>query len=464
MIAGMAEQMKELGNPGGIVANSEGKGARAFVVEPLEINPDLAFPNSIPVFDEMRRTNGQVGSTLRAMTMPIISARWDLLTDGIRPEVADMVRAEVGLTAVGEATARRRRQGIMFKSHLKDALLCLPFGFMPFEQVYEPGPPMPGQESSGLSTVLHLRKLAPRLPRTITNIHVGRDGGLAGVSQAPLEGDKDVFIPVEQLVMYTLEKEGADWSGTSILRTAYKHHMINNKLHVLAAQIVERNGMGFPDLEYDPKSLPKDEADALVSNIRAGAKAGMSRPVGTNFKLIGVTGTTVDPLPLIQHHDQMTSKSMLAMFLDLGHDAGARSLGETFLQVFNDSLQAVADMFAETFTEHVIRDLVELNFGPEEPYPTLTPGDLSANKAITSTALKELIDAGAIQPDAPLEAQQRAQNGLPPLDPATVREAPAKAHTATTPDTALSAPSGDNLDRANQLMARLIELKGGTHV
>ncbi|MGL3805857.1 phage portal protein family protein [Paeniglutamicibacter sp. R2-26] len=453
----MADQIKELGNPGGIAANSEGKGAKAYVVEPLELNPDLAFPNSIPVFDEMRRTNGQVGSTLRAMTMPIISARWDLLTDGIRPEVAEMVRAEVGLTKVGEATARRRRQGIVFKKHLKEALLCLPFGFMPFEQVYEPGPPMPGQENSGLSTVLHLRKLAPRLPRTITNIHVGRDGGLAGVSQAPLEGDKDIFIPVTQLVMYVLDQEGADWSGTSILRTAYKHHMINNKLHVLGPQIVERNGMGVPVLK-GAASLPDDEKTRILSGLRAGALSHAFIPADSDLDLKGVTGSLVDPLPWIQHHDQMTSKSMLAMFLDLGHDAGARSLGETFLQVFNDSLQAVADMVAETFTEHVIRDLVELNYGPEEPYPTLTPGDLSANKAITSTALKELIDAGVIQPDAPLEAQQRAQRGLPELDPATVRAAPAKTPTAAAPAASLSAP-GAAMERASELVARLAALQ-----
>ena len=458
----MADMSKELGTPGGITLESSGGGAKSFVVEPLEINPDLAFPNSIAVFDEMRRTNGDVGSTLRAMIMPIISARWDFLTDGCRPEVINMVRAEVGLTAVGEATARRRRQGIVFKTHLKEALLCLPFGFMPFEQVYEPGPPMPGQESSGLSTVMHLRKLAPRLPPTITQIHVGRDGGLAGVSQTPLEGDKDIFIPVDQLVMYTLEKEGADWSGTSILRTAYKHHIINNKLHVLAAQIVERNGMGVPDLEYDPSRFPKEEADALVASFRAGATAGMARPVGTIFNLVGVTGTTVDPLPLIKHHEQAVAKSMLAMFLNLGHDAGARSLGETFLQVFNDSLQAVADMFADTFTEHVIRDLVELNYGPEEPYPTLTPGDLSANKAITAEALGLLIDAGAIRVDDGVEAQTRAQYGLPPMDPTTMRTTP-KTETGTQ-KTALSAAGDNNLERANQLMARLLELQGEPHV
>ena len=122
-------------------------------------------------------------------------------------------------------------------------------------------------------------------------------------------------------------------------------------------------------------------------------------------------------------------------------------------------------MFADTFTEHVIRDLVELNYGEDEPYPTLTPGDLSANKAITSAALAELMDAGAVRPDDALEAQTRAQYGLPLMDSATIRETAAKTPTAGTPapTAALSGPD-PVMDRAEALIARLAQLKGSNHV
>jgi hypothetical protein len=39
--------------------------------ETFETNPDLMWPKSIEVFDKMRREDAQVGSVLRAVTLPI---------------------------------------------------------------------------------------------------------------------------------------------------------------------------------------------------------------------------------------------------------------------------------------------------------------------------------------------------------------------------------------------------------
>lgn len=433
----------EVGTPGGIAISGDKKAVSAFVVEPLDPNPDLHFPASIPVYDEMRTTDGQVGSLLSAINLPILAARWQLTGATVRPEVMTFVRSELGLDLPDEALERRRKQGIVWLDHLETALLCLPFGFMPFEQVYEPGPPTPEQGNLGVPTLLHLRKLAPRLPRTVSQIHVGRDGGLAGISQPPLDpkAKDDIFIPVDRLVYYCHKREGADWSGRSILRTVYKNWLIGDKLLRLSAQIVERNGMGVPVVYYDDK-VSKAEAEQLGQDFRAGATASAAMPPGTKVELLGVTGQTVDPLPHMKYHDEKIAESALAMFKTLGHDAGARSLGDTFVDIFTQAVQSVADFFARVATEHVIRDLVELNFGVDEPYPVLTAGDLSANKAITTTALKELVDAGVIVPDDKLEAFMRSTSGLPVADPGTARGGAAAAGAAVD-------PADDLLKRAN---------------
>jgi hypothetical protein len=433
----------EIGTPGGIAINAESKSASSFVIEPLDPNPDLHFPASIAVYDEMRSTDGQVGSLLSAINLPILAARWQLTGANVRPEIMKFVQTELGLEVPDEALERRRGQGIVWLDHLESALLALPFGFMPFEQVYEAGPPTSEQEGIGENMLLHLRKLAPRLPRTISTIHVGRDGGLAGISQPPLDpkAKDEIFIPVERLVYYCHKREGADWSGRSILRTVYKNWMIGDKLLRLSAQIVERNGMGIPVVKYDPAQVPKTQADQIVQDLRAGATAGVSLPPGTTLELLGVTGSTVDPLPHMKYHDEKIAESALAMFKTLGHDSGARSLGDTFVDIFTQAVQSIANYFARVATEHIIRDLVELNFGPEEPYPTLTAGDLSANRAITTTALKELVDAKIIVPDEPLEAFMRSANGLPAADPDTAR---AEAAAAAGTD-----PADDLLKRAN---------------
>jgi hypothetical protein len=415
----------EVGTPGGIAISAESKTAStAFIIEPLDPNPDLHFPASIPVYDEMRTTDGQVGSLISAINLPILAARWQLQGANVRPEVMKFVTTEIGLNVADEALERARGNGIVWLDHLETALLALPFGFMPFEQVYEAGPPSPGQEDVGVPMMLHLRKLAPRLPRTVTNIFVGRDGGLAGIGQTPLDpkAKEDIFIPVERLVFYVHKREGADWSGRSILRTIYKNWMIGDKILRLSGQIIERNGMQVPVLYYGDK-LAKTEADQIVQGFRAGATAGATIPDGGGkLELIGGNSSgAADALLHMKYHDEKIAESALAMFKTLGHDSGARSLGDTFVDIFTQAVQSIANYFARVATEHIIRDLVELNFGPDEPYPTLTAGDLSANRAITTSAIKELVDAKLVIPDAPLEAFLRKTNGLPDADNGTAR-------------------------------------------
>ncbi|UAW09362.1 portal protein [Arthrobacter phage Klevey] len=473
----------ETGHPGGLAPDPADwfrpTGSSRWVIDPQDHNPDLRFPSSIKVYDEMRRTDGQIGSLLRAQTIPILKARWALSGDGVRPEVLEAVRREIGLREPGEARQRRRRHGVVLHEHLRDALLCLPLGFMPFEQVYTVAPATPEElASTGLPYIAHIRKLAPRMPSTVSQIHVGADGGLAGISQLGLDRDgwgKEIFIPVDKLVFYVLDREGADWSGVSVLRTAYKDYLIKDKLVRVNAMTIERNGMGVPVVGYDGQKVQQATADKLGRSFRAGSSAHVSLPEGATFKLQGVEGAVRDALPTIQHHNQEMSKSALAMFLDLGHDAGARSLGDTFVDFFTGSLQFVADSLAETFTEHVIRDFVELNFGPDEPYPVLSPGDLAANKEIQVESLKGLIEAGVIVPDEPLETRARADLGLPAADPATARKPEPAPAPASAPSAAPDAPAGtetppaipeapvlplsagdDHLDRAEALLQSLL--------
>lgn len=459
----------ELGFQGGYRPSWRPNGGGVYEVDPVETTPELMWPHCIPVYDAMRRTDGQVAGMLRAQTLPILAANWDLDTEGVREEVVNLVRSEIGLSEGKQARRRRRREGIVWKEHLKNALLCLPFGHMAFEQVYQVGPPTPGQENIGMDgTVVHLRKLSPRMPGTLTEIRVARDGGLAGVSQLPIELSpgqyQEVFIPVDRLVFYSLDREGADWTGTSVLRPAYKHWFIKDMLLKISAQVIERNGMGVPVMTYNDAQpgATRSEAIQVVSEFKAGASAGVVKPEGTTFELVGVSGSTADALPLINLHDQSMTKSSLAMFLDLGHDSGARSLGDTFVDFFTDSLQAVADFIAETATEHIIRDLVELNYGPDEPYPILTPGDLANNKTVTATVLASLTSAGLITADGKLEEHLRSSLNLPAADVATARPAPgAPAAGAPGKDgTILPLSEGvDPLGRAAVLLERLIELK-----
>jgi len=423
-----------------------------YVAASADPNPDLRFPQSVRTWDLMRRTDSQVGSVMRAITLPIKRARWTLNGEGCRPEVVAFVRQQLGLDSGTEGRQRRRRQGVVWAEHLRDALLMLPLGFMAFEQVYQPETGGDWGEQLGTGAALHLRKLAPRMPATVTKISVGRDGGLQSITQnaSPVDPwdmrvlmEGGVTIPVDRLVLYVNDREGADWAGTSLLRTAYRDWYLKDQLTRINAQAVERNGMGVPVITYT-QDHEKDQASQLVREFRAGATAGLALPNTMKAELLGVTGGVRDALPTIQYHDQQIAKSVLAMFLDLGHDAGARSLGDTFVDAFTDSLQAVADEIAETATEHIIRDLVELNLGPDEPYPVLEAGDLASTARLTVDALTKLTQGGLVTPDDKLEAYVRQSHGLPEADMETARvpaaEGPAAADPGAVPSVLDDAP------------------------
>ena len=461
---------KELGHPGGIQSSSFGRNT-TYEVAPLELNYELQFPQSIPIYDALRSQDGHVGSVLNAILLPITSANWDLKTDGVRQEVVDLVRNELGLPAPGEALNRRRRHGISWVEHITQAAeTTLWAGFCPFEQVYSVAPAAE-HENYGLEDVVHLRKVAQRLPRTITKIEVASDGGLKAIHQtSPLSVLDDVKIPVERLLFYVNRREGSDWSGRSMLRQAYKHWLIKDVLLRLDAQAAERNSMGIPVVYYTSEDQ-KAAAEEAVRNFRAGANAGMVLPLTCKLEVVGTSGSTLNLVDRIQYHDREISGSALAMFLDLGHDGGLGSgnIGEVHLGVFMASVQSFANQLAETATEHLVRDLVEHNFGPEEPYPSLTPGDLTANQGISISSLKELVDAGIIVPDAVLEEYIRTKNGLPSADLETARTAPAPtpapAPSSVQVNSSRPAASEDHESDMSELLEQVIKLRQrGKHV
>lgn len=381
-------------------------------VEDHEETPELRWPLSVVAFDRMRRQDAQVASVLRAVSLPVRRTAWRIDPAGARPDVVQLVADDLGLPVKGgddQAPRPRTRDRFSWDEHLRQALLFLPFGHMFFEQVYR-------IDEQGRA---RLRKLGPRMPRTIAKVQVAPDGGLVSIKQyAPGGGNGDVEIPVDRLVAYVLDREGGNWLGSSLLRPAYKHWLIKDRLLRVQAQTVERNGMGVP-IYIGQEDATKDDLDAgaeIAQSYRSGDAAGAAIPHGARLELLGVQGALPDATGPIRYHDEQIARAVLAHFLNLGTQTGSWALGSTFADFFTQSLQAVALQVADTATQHIVEDLVDLNFGPEEPAPRVTFDEIGSRQAATAAALKALFDAGAIFPDRSLEEALRQQYGLPPKD------------------------------------------------
>lgn len=227
-----------------------------------------------------------------------------------------------------------------------------------------------------------------------------------------------------------------------MLRPAYKHWKLRDQLLRLEAMVLERNGMGVPryrgsELSNDPQG-ELERGQQIASELRAGTAAGASIPAGSDLAILGVSGQLVSPREAISYHDSMMAKAVLAHFLNLEGKGGSYALAETQSDLFIQSLQTIADWVADTATQHVVEDLVELAFpGYEGTCPRVVVDPIASKKELSAADLTSLSsgDHPVIQPDKDLEEHVRRIYSLPAKRP--LREAIADGSTAAptpTPD------------------------------
>lgn len=378
-----------------------------------ENTPELQWPQSVAVYDQMRTQDSQVKSVLGAVAKPIQATGWRVEPAGARDEVVEFIAENLGLPIVGRGPlppVARMRDRFSWDEHLQHALLMLPFGYSYFEQLY--------RVEGGRAW---LRKLAPRLPKTIEFVQVAPDGGLEWIRQYATNGGTSPKIPVDRLVAYVNEREGGNWLGRSILRSCYKNWLIKDRLLRVQAQTVERNGMGIPVYEGAEGEKDLTPGRVTATKLRAGDAAGVATPYGAKLRLMGVEGDLPDADKPIRYHDEQIARGVLAHFLNLGTQTGSWALGTTFADFFTLSLQTVARLIADTATKHVVEDLVDANWGSGEAAPRIVHDEIGSHQAATAQAVKLLVDAGVITGDDVLEGALRQQYGLPPRDAATER-------------------------------------------
>ncbi|MCA1570778.1 MAG: DUF935 domain-containing protein [Chloroflexi bacterium] len=393
-------------------------GFNGLLADFLEDVPALRWPDSVAVYEKMRR-DPQITAVLAALTLPVRRATWAVDPNGAADRVTMAVAEDVGLPILGaqDDPPPTRRRGVKWPTHLRLALLKLVFGHMPFERRYDI---RDGQA--------RLVALSERMPATIASIEVNRDGSLKQIEQYPLTVEKATPIPAARLAWYANDQEGAHWQGRSLLRSAYGPWLFKHEMQRVLATSSRRFGMGIPTVTAPPGATPAQimEAQRLASAARGGEQGGAGLPSGFTYALQGMTGSTPDTLGFIKYLDGQIAKAPLAQFLELGStDTGARALGESFVDFFTLALQTLAETLADEATDYVVLDLVNLNWGEDEPAPRIVCADVGTQNQATADALAMLLNAGALSPDPELESYVRKEWSLPQrLTPAAPPPAP----------------------------------------
>jgi len=376
--------------------------------------PDLQWPAAIKVYTRMEREDSRVSSLLAAIGLPIRRTPWRIAANGARDEVVEFVSRNLGLPIHGadEPEDSGRRKGrFSFAQHLVWVLASLKYGHSVFEQVYRDG---------GDGRVW-LHKLAPRPQRTISAWNVALDGGLDSIEQmAPAStgrvfyGPSPTKIPINRLVVYSREMEPGEWVGKSVLRPSYKHWILKDEFMRVEAVAARRNGVGVP-VGTAAEGASQGDVDKLAEmaqSYRIGEHSGAGLPFGAKLELLGVKGNLPDIRGAITYHDDMIAISGLAHFLNLS-GGGSYALASVQKSTFNDAVQTEAEWVCDVTNDHVIEDLVDINFGVDEPAPRLVFDRIGSQQEVTAAALKMLVEAGLLSPDVLIEQSIRAGLGLP---------------------------------------------------
>jgi hypothetical protein len=374
---------------------------------------DLKGTERAKVFDKMWRSDTQVKMLVSAVTNPISSAQTE-----INAASSDDPEYEKHAALCRKVFF----EDLNTKHLIKMALRFVRDGYSIFEKVHKVN--MQGKVTDDDGNVLMdayigLAKLAWRSPKTIETWNFDTEKNLRSVSQQAY-GDIESYvdIPVEHLVIMTLDGDGDNYEGVSMLRPCYGNYYRKNVYQKLNAIGIEKS-MPIP-LATAPTG---SEGSSDFGNMKTVLEKFTShqanyiiKPTGWEVELSA--GTNYDPEKVessIDNEDKRMAKAFLANFLELGTggNGGAYALSNDLSDFFLGGLVQMSDIIKEAF-EEVMKELVIINFGEQEKYPTFEFIGIQdkAGKEFAEI-IKLLVESKVIIPDDDLEDHLRNRFSVP---------------------------------------------------
>lgn len=323
-------------------------------ISDTEHNPDLKGIKWFKTVDKMRKSDATVRASLRALFLPILSANW--FVEPASDDTSDKKIAEFVQDNLMNGMSRTWRE------FLQEALLYLPYGVMPFEEIYDLN--AEGQ--------IIIRKMGVRLPNTIYKWEM--ENGNNGITQQLSDGKK-ASIPIEKMTIFVNEKEGDNWWGNSVLRSAYPHWYYKTNIYKIDAMAHEKHGLGIPLVTMPPNASAEDEkkASAIAKNIRVHNQAFIKKTAGWIIEMMDQKSSTLkNPAWSIQHHNRQIVLNLLVQFLEIGSQGSSGSYAASNDQsdLFMLSEESMAVHIAECLNNYAIKRLVDFNFTVDK-YPQL---------------------------------------------------------------------------------------------
>lgn len=370
--------------------------------------------SSYLTYERMTSNDAAVDVSMRAGKAPVMGA--DFFVQPYSGETEDLEISEFVRFNLLEGMT------IPFLTVMDDILRMYEYGHSLLEPVFENRQWSPTRSGANRRNYTMLRKLAIRHPTTIKEYLYDDNGGPAGVVQTAIDASgatKDVEIPIEKLIIFTLNKRGGDITGKSLLRTSYKHWYYKDHLYKIDAIQKERHALGIPFVNLPPgfNSDDKEAAIELVKNVRANEEAGFVIPPGYEMGFARPEGGLVNVMQSVEHHNGMIMLNVMTQFLLLGiQDAGGggRATSGSHQNMYEKSLRSVGQLICQAFNLYLIPKLVGYNFDTDR-FPKMQVRNIGEGKDIQmwASAMSNLISQEAITMDLDTEQWIRAQADMP---------------------------------------------------
>lgn len=264
-----------------------------------------------------------------------------------------------------------------------------------------------------------LKKLAVRPTSTISDIQYDDHGDLLYMVQQAIGAQfksREVFLPAEKLLVFTFDQNGGDIRGESILRPAYSHWYMKQKLYAIDAVAKERHGIGVPDIELQPGFTNKDVAAGkqLGANLRTNEKAYILRTTTMKVGFAEIKTQPVNALDSAIHHDMMIMKNILVQWLNTDTSSGGRATSASMMDMFMKAMRYLGNYICEMINYYLIPPMVGYNFDVDT-FPKLCVRNIGEAKDLQmwGSAMSNLINADAIQVDDETEQFIRRVTDVP---------------------------------------------------
>ncbi len=359
------------------------------------------------IFDQMRRSDPQVKMCLASVKNPIRSATWE-----VEP-ADDSDEAKADAEFVDHVLFNDMDQ--TWIDFLGEALSMIDFGHAVFEPIHKT---VLNNQKFGAYT--GIKSLAFRSPRTLERFNLDpATGDLVSITQYAY-GDLDrlVDIPGENLIIMTLDKEGANYEGISALRPCYGPWFRKNNYLKLNAVGIEKFAIPTPLVEVPEGKQATAQFDNMIEALEhylTHQNNYLTYPAGWKVTL---NTNTYDPAKVevsIDNEDKRMVKAFLANFLELGGSGGGSyALSSDLSTFFLSGLDHIAGKIAGTLNRRIIPQLIMMNRGQRDNYPILRHSGVSdrAGKELAEI-LHFLGDTQFIIPDDSTEDHLRKRYGLP---------------------------------------------------